>query len=514
MWALKILTGPLAGRVLMLKTGKNRIGRSEECDLILAVSGVSKVHAEITVLSEKVLITDLNSSNGTLLNGVRVQSGLLSPGDKVGLGPVVLDFVRVQRVAPAPAVAPAANPLASAEPAAAAASVPAVGLSEKFKNYLNQAVLPGIYRLGETFELRWILLGMVAMYVILVTLLSMVPMKQITSESIQSESRRRALTIARALAQSNERVLRSGEFSAFSTDTVLREEGIEDVYVVSREGNLLAPSERVGSSPKEIGFIRSIRGQTREVTDMVGSRVAAAVPVVGYDPELQQNTARAYAVVIYNPGGLSFNDGRAFSLFVQMLFLALLLGSVLFFLMWNLIQQPLRSLIYELNSAMHERKDHVEVKFRDSSLQSLLTIVNSLLVRVMSVPLDSQSAPMISRENEMVNLASLFAYPTLILNPLGRIIKANSAFESLLALAPSQLDAQNLASIPDQAMQKNIESLIQTAGQNPETLSQDRLELSGHFFRLSCQALRSSTGDIEFYVVTISPEDGSQGSAA
>jgi hypothetical protein len=114
----------------------------------------------------------------------------------------------------------------------------------------------------------------------------------------------------------------------------------------------------------------------------------------------------------------------------------------------------------------------------------------------------------------MVQLAGLFAYPTLILNHQRRIIRANTSFENLLSLSPGQLDVQDLAQIPDQALQKNIESLIESATSQPETLAQDRLEMSGHFFKIQCQALRSSSGEIEFFVVNISPEENSQGSAA
>ncbi|MEI7974049.1 MAG: hypothetical protein WCH11_06765 [Bdellovibrio sp.] len=391
---------------------------------------------------------------------------------------------------------------------------PIQSLQDKFQDKLENALLPGFYKLGESFELRWILLGLVLSYIILVTLASMIPLRQITAESIQSESRRRALTIARALAQSNERVLKAGDFSAFSTDIVLREEGIDDVYVVSREGNILAPSDRVGSSVREVSFIRSIRGQTREVTSMISDRVGAAVPILGYDPELQQNVARAYAVVIYNPGGLKFDEGRAFALFVQMLFFALLLGALLYFFMWNLIQFPLRSLVAQLNGAIQERKDHIEIRFQDTQLQSLLTIVNSLLVRVLAAGNSNSPQSFVSRENEMIQLASLFAYPTIILNHQRRIIRANTSFENLLSLSPGQLDVQELVHIPDQALQKNIASLLESAMSQPETLAQDRLEMSGHFFRIQCQALRSSSGEIEFFVVNISPEESSQGSAA
>ncbi len=67
MWIVRILSGPQAGKTFPLKEGKNKIGRSPQCDIQLTTNGVSKEHLEITLLGDKVIFTDLNSSNGSFL---------------------------------------------------------------------------------------------------------------------------------------------------------------------------------------------------------------------------------------------------------------------------------------------------------------------------------------------------------------------------------------------------------------------------------------------------------------
>ncbi|MGE0633524.1 MAG: FHA domain-containing protein, partial [Pseudobdellovibrionaceae bacterium] len=69
MWGIRILSGPQAGQTFPLKTGKNIIGRNSSADILISSNGVSKDHAEITVLQDKILVTDLNSRNGTFVNG-------------------------------------------------------------------------------------------------------------------------------------------------------------------------------------------------------------------------------------------------------------------------------------------------------------------------------------------------------------------------------------------------------------------------------------------------------------
>lgn len=65
------------------------IGRREDCDLRVPLGDVSRKHCRLVRDGEMLKIEDLGSSNGTYLNGQRVQEALLSPGDSIQVGPVV-----------------------------------------------------------------------------------------------------------------------------------------------------------------------------------------------------------------------------------------------------------------------------------------------------------------------------------------------------------------------------------------------------------------------------------------
>ena len=61
------------------------LGRGAEADLRLDDPGISRRHAEI-VLSDPPRLNDLGSTNGTFLDGERVQSAELYDGARVGVG--------------------------------------------------------------------------------------------------------------------------------------------------------------------------------------------------------------------------------------------------------------------------------------------------------------------------------------------------------------------------------------------------------------------------------------------
>ena len=65
------------------------IGRREDCDLRIPLGEVSRKHCRILRDGDSLKLEDLGSSNGTFLNGQRVQEALLTPGDTIQVGPVV-----------------------------------------------------------------------------------------------------------------------------------------------------------------------------------------------------------------------------------------------------------------------------------------------------------------------------------------------------------------------------------------------------------------------------------------
>ncbi|MDH7601189.1 MAG: FHA domain-containing protein [Armatimonadota bacterium] len=81
------LTGTYAGQVFTLGPGTKLIGREPECDVALVNDNTtSRRHATITVSADGYTIRDEGSSNGTFVNGVRIQEHKLSPGDEIQIG--------------------------------------------------------------------------------------------------------------------------------------------------------------------------------------------------------------------------------------------------------------------------------------------------------------------------------------------------------------------------------------------------------------------------------------------
>lgn len=92
MWILRTTTDGEPEKTFRILPGVARtIGRSTGADFILDAALVSRVHCQLVALRDGALeLRDLESTNGTYVNGQRVETARLSSGDKVQVGRVEL----------------------------------------------------------------------------------------------------------------------------------------------------------------------------------------------------------------------------------------------------------------------------------------------------------------------------------------------------------------------------------------------------------------------------------------
>ncbi len=90
--AIEVLSGPDQGKRVPFDGSRLVIGTNARCHLPLSDPAVSRLHAEVRVEGGSATIRDLQSSNGTFINAVRIQAAELEPGQHIGLGQSVLSF--------------------------------------------------------------------------------------------------------------------------------------------------------------------------------------------------------------------------------------------------------------------------------------------------------------------------------------------------------------------------------------------------------------------------------------
>ncbi len=86
---LVVEKGSSKSKVLRLKSVETLIGRRQDCDLRIPSADVSRRHCLLRIIEGAVQVEDLDSVNGTFINGRRVSGRqIIRPGDNLQVGPV------------------------------------------------------------------------------------------------------------------------------------------------------------------------------------------------------------------------------------------------------------------------------------------------------------------------------------------------------------------------------------------------------------------------------------------
>lgn len=90
---LLIKSGVHQGKRLVLPQPEVIIGREKECQIRIGSSDVSRQHCRLFVTEEGILIRDLGSQNGTVVNDVTIEGEvLLKAGDEIRVGPMIFQI--------------------------------------------------------------------------------------------------------------------------------------------------------------------------------------------------------------------------------------------------------------------------------------------------------------------------------------------------------------------------------------------------------------------------------------
>lgn len=555
-WAIRILTGPQSGQIIPLNSGYNIIGRGSSCQIKLASNSVSKEHATILLTEDgKVLITDMNSRNGTFVNGLRIQNQKLNAGDKLTFFDIIVDVLQMPagfdprmvagatpggsipmpswagnaavaiqgqqvpqfdshqqphvgysaQAAEQPANSLYEAPQASARPHIQPSGNFLIDLVENLRLYIDHVAMPGIYSIVQRLPYKQGIFLFVALYIVLVTVVATVPMVTLTKKSIQQESMRRAKTIARNLALVNRQAILDHNEVGASVRHAEIEEGVSTAIIMSKDGTILAPANKRGEFAK-LPFVNQARREERESEGFIdNSTLGVAVPISRYNPDSEQREAAAYAVVIYDMGAQAMNSAQTLGLFLQIFFLAGVLGSILFFFLTRVIEHPLATINLQLDDALREGRDDLSTSYQWPLLEKMISNINSALTRAANAGQAGfqPSSAVLNRDIEATNVVRMLAIPALSINAIdNRIITTNTAFDNLIG-SGVQLSGRSVLEIPDPALQANLNDLIPSMRDQLGSIAISEIPFSGINYEINGQAVVGNTGEAAWYLITL-----------
>ena len=97
-YALRFISGKYQGEEVPLpESGEIVIGRANELDIVLVEDMVSRRHAKVLVADDQVILEDLASTNGSFVNGEKIERAVLAEGDRILVGTSIFKLVISER---------------------------------------------------------------------------------------------------------------------------------------------------------------------------------------------------------------------------------------------------------------------------------------------------------------------------------------------------------------------------------------------------------------------------------
>ena len=511
MWAIKFLSGPKAGQEVLLQKGLVVLGRDESCQIVISINGISKKHAQITVTDTAVEIEDLNSSNGTFFNGKKIKFQKLEAKDRIALHDVIFEVIRKNHQEVHPYFQPYLYPqnynqqsmpnqnahnegMGFQDSSKQKKDLNFQNIEKGMKGYIHNVVLPGVYKLAEWLEFKWVVGFFLIGFIFLVMALSSIPLIQILKSSVEQESRNHAESIAVTLSKINRDNLKLGLHAALDVDYALKRPGVEKAYIISAvDGRILSPSELSHTYPKQ-SFIHKARKLDKSTIEKVGSSIGAVVPIRFYNAKSGENAPVAYSVVLYDTGSLAVGGAKILSLLIQNLFIACVLGLIVFFLLINLIEFPIRSISHQLNEALKNNKSSaISTSYQSSILKELCSHINSALnqlslnqiLKTTDVEEEVDNTD-VNRQSEMNNLVEIVGFPCLSINLADETIASiNSNFTEQIGF--NDILHSPISDIGDSDLKEHLQMLIGQGHANPEELSFGEINIKNMTVQTTCQ---------------------------
>ncbi|MFQ5543088.1 MAG: sigma 54-interacting transcriptional regulator [Nitrospiria bacterium] len=101
-YELVVTSGPDEGKRIPLRKGLIRVGRSVRADFVLSDKTISNLHLEIETSASGPNIRDMGSTNGTCVNGQKIQSLILDLGSEIQIGETILKIFLEEGTLPVP----------------------------------------------------------------------------------------------------------------------------------------------------------------------------------------------------------------------------------------------------------------------------------------------------------------------------------------------------------------------------------------------------------------------------
>lgn len=518
MFKLVAIAGKLRGEEFVLSEGDNICGREEELQTSFPVDGVSKEHFSISVKGDTAYLKDLDSSNGTYLNGKLIKSATVENGDKIAIPDLILQVVYVEekkiivkKVADGKEEEVVDD---FTKPPPKPKNLGATLLwTFKYKIMIH---LNGLNR-----EYQWRVMTAVsfAVFVFLTMYLTIFPAIEYGDTILISEVAQRGKLYAEEIARVNAKALEKKQLDMVDTSFIENNKEVE-FELFDLQGRVVRPFNRMNEYIQDAFSVRAqewaaktmMESDSTQVKVIGGGVIGIAAKIMAYNA--RTGTSEAVGVIALKFKPQSIQARQTMMIFLESLITSGLIGALFFGVFYFLTLRPLEELKYLLDDALRSGKRSIEPELKFEELNPLKNSVNSLIQRYREADRDSddvafdeveESGPYVETMVEFMNGAH---GAVMILDQDKNVVRINTPAEDCTGIRESGSEGMSLLDVArEQGMAATVIELCDSSADNSGTSQNGSYELQGNDYSLYVNSLIGKDGFAKcFYVSFVKDE--------
>ena len=514
MYKLVVVGGKLRGQEFVLEEGESILGREADCEIPLPIGGISKQHASITVSGDSCYIKDLDSINGTFVNGQFIKNTILKDKDRIALPDTIIQIVYV--IEKKKIVKKRVTSEDDAEEVFYKGGSPPKNLFGKILHLFKYKAMSALHGMNEEWEWKILTALLLSIFSLTVVALVIYPVLQKSKSILLMETAKRGSHYADEISRLNSQALERKQFSSLNTKFLDGEEGVTSYELFDLQGRIVRPLSKLNEYIQDT-FSNEAKSWAEETFGREGSvtykkllsagRIGIAQKILAYDPKIQKRIPVGVIAIIFEPTSLKLEAVENSKAYLEAIVTVGLVGILFYGVLYFLSLRPIDEMKFQLEEALRGRRKNLEGRYLMEELGPLREAVNALLQRVRELSNEESDEQDLEEDTSYVNSLKEFmqgsGVPTIILDSGKNLQAINPEAEDITGIRQSSSEGVNFLDVSrEKGFSATVLELCENSANNDGTNQQGEYELSGVNFSVHVSALIGKDNFAKAFYIT------------
>ena len=513
MYKLVIIAGKLRGKEFELQEGENIIGRDTGCDVHIPIEGVSAQHSSITVTGDRCYIVDLDSSNGTFVNGKMIKRQTVQDGDKVALPDAIVQVVFVKEKKIIIKKSSVEN-VDKAESYFGGGTPPKI-LPLKLLWIFKYKCMPFLYGINEEYEWKVVLGMLLSIFVTVTVTATIFPVLRDGHKILLNEVAERGANYAGEIVRTNRNALRKNQLQKLDASFLDKEKSVKEYRLYDLEGRIIRPNELLNeyiAKPFYVqvkSFYEKNKYQDKVYRKRLGDGVIGVGKLINsYNPDVGKIEPLGIVALKFSPTSLQVGESFERKAYVESFIIMVFVAVLFFLIVYYLTLRPLEEIKFQIEEAMDGNRKNLEGQWLMSELNPLRSSINTLLRRLRDLS-DEGGDEFEKEESDEDYLLTLQEFmkgagvPVLIIDSRKNVFSVNSLAEDLTGIRESSSQGASILEVArEKGLAATIVELCDDSANNNGKNMQGEYEMGGNNYNINVSSLMGKDGFAKAYYIT------------